>query len=190
MKDKKLENYEPVKARKKRFYEKYPDGRIVVENVELDADQAVMKAYLYKNKEEQQADLPLSTGYAQEFKGQGGFANKTSWCENCEESAVGRALDNGGFSGNLNCSKEEMIKVENASQVKDFYKLTIGHLNSITANDDRRKSYVRSELTASFGNINWASKDNSYWEKVYNIAKKITNAEITEAIAHEDEVAK
>lgn len=110
-----LEGYETVKSRKKKFYEKFPDGRIIVECLTADGNTALFKCTLYKNKEEQGMGTPLSTGHAQEFKGQGGFANKFSWTENCEESAVGRALDNAGFAGN-SCSQEEMIKVERHEQ--------------------------------------------------------------------------
>lgn len=110
-----LEGYETVKSRKKKFYEKFPDGRIIVECLTADGNTALFKCTLYKNKEEQGVGAPLSTGHAQEFKGQGGFANKFSWTENCEESAVGRALDNAGFAGTT-CSQEEMIKVERHEQ--------------------------------------------------------------------------
>jgi hypothetical protein len=39
--------------------------------------------------------------------------NYTSWTENCEESAIGRALDNAGYASSP--SREEMQKVERAS---------------------------------------------------------------------------
>jgi hypothetical protein len=109
-----LDNYETVKSRKKRFYGDHPDGRIVVEAVDVTESMAIFKATIFKNADDQRQNLAWSTGYAQEFKGIGGFANKTSWCENCEESAVGRALDNAGYAGNDKCSREEMQKVERA----------------------------------------------------------------------------
>lgn len=103
-----LSNYETVKQRKKRFYEAHPDGRIVVVCERADEKGALFGAYIFKNREDQEKSLPWSTGFAQELKGVGSFANKTSWTENCEESAVGRALDNAGYSGNNMCSREEM----------------------------------------------------------------------------------
>jgi len=51
-----------------------------------------------------------ATGFAFEVDGQG-MANKTSALENCETSAIGRALANAGFSGNKRTSREEMEKV-------------------------------------------------------------------------------
>jgi hypothetical protein len=106
-----LSNYETVKARKRRFFGDYPDGRIILESIMITSTEAVFKASCYKNKEDQQANLPLATGHAQEFQGKGGMANKFAWLENCEESAAGRCLDNAGYSSNEKCSREEMIKV-------------------------------------------------------------------------------
>jgi hypothetical protein len=118
MSDFNLEDYETVKSRKKRFYEDHPGGRIIVELLKLDETEAQFKALVYKTSEDQRECLPWATGHAQEFKGEGGFANRFSWCENCEESAVGRALDNAGYSSNGRCSREEMQKVERAANSK------------------------------------------------------------------------
>jgi hypothetical protein len=114
-----LKNYEPVEPRKKRFYNAHKDGRIIVEAVRITLDEAVFKCSLYKNLEDQKIVMPLSTGYAQEFAGKGGMANKFAWCENCEQSAIGRALSNAGFSGSDKCSREEIIKVKNHEE-NDF----------------------------------------------------------------------
>lgn len=117
-----LANYETVKQRKKRFYADYPDGRIIVEIQNEDVlDHALFMAEIYKNGQEQLNCVPFATGYAHEIRDkelkvsqygkQYESVNFTSWVENCEESAIGRALDNAGYSGNNKCSKEEMQKV-------------------------------------------------------------------------------
>jgi hypothetical protein len=111
-----LDDYEVVKVRKKKFYETFEDGRIIAELITHSETTALFKVAIYKNAEEQARNLPMSTGYASETKGQKGFANAFAFLENCEESAVGRALDNLGFSGNNKCSREEIIKVQNASE--------------------------------------------------------------------------
>jgi len=105
-----LSKYETVKVRKKRFLQDYHDGRLIVELIENSGAHTVMKATAYKSRVDQMRGLPLSIGYAQEYKGVGGFANKTSHLENCEESSIGRCLDNAGFSGNNKCSREEIIQ--------------------------------------------------------------------------------
>lgn len=53
-----------------------------------------------------------------------GFADKNAWVENCEESAIGRALDNFGYHTG-SCSREEMEKVaamEKSSKDRDAKK--------------------------------------------------------------------
>lgn len=119
-----LNEYETVKERKVKFYEKHPEGRIIVENITpIDKlmEFALFRVETFINMAEQAAKLPLSTGYAMEVrettmkKSRDGKeyadVNFSSWTENCEESAIGRALDNAGFS-NKKCSKEEIEKAE------------------------------------------------------------------------------
>lgn len=118
------EKYETVKARKKRFYGDYPDGRIVVEQVgDSPLTHALFKCYIYLNPFDQELGLPRATGYALEVRdtelsvSQKGTnyesVNYTSWVENCEESSVGRALDNAGYASFMSCSREEMMRVGN-----------------------------------------------------------------------------
>jgi len=56
----------------------------------------------------------VATGIAQETKGQGGFANADAWMENCETSAIGRALANWKYQGSNKPrpSRQEMSKVQ------------------------------------------------------------------------------
>lgn len=120
-----LEDYETVKERKQRFYKDFPDGRIVVtckndSSAEL-MDFAKFEARVYLNAQDQEKDLPRGTGTALEMRDKelsrtsGGktyeSVNYSSWTENCEESAVGRALDNAGYASNGKPSREEMEKV-------------------------------------------------------------------------------
>ena len=114
-----LQDYETVKVRKQKFYDKFPEGRIIVDCIEADDKHALFKCSVYRNVEEQKDDLPIATGYAMEFRGVGSFANKHAWVENCEESAVGRATDNAGFATNLKCSIEEIKKVQVAEASQD-----------------------------------------------------------------------
>ena len=115
-------DYETVKSRKKRFYEDHPDGRIEVESISTDPNEyAYFKATVFVSREDQEKNCPKGTGYAHEIrdkelsqgkKGSYESVNYSSWNENCEESAIGRALDNAGYSGNLKCSREEMEQAE------------------------------------------------------------------------------
>lgn len=111
--DIKGKNYVLVNERVKAFRQLYPEGTISTELI-YDADGvATMKATVSIG------DLVLATGYAQE-KEASSYINRTSYIENCETSAVGRAL---GFLGigidTSIASAEEVdtaIKVQEGSQ--------------------------------------------------------------------------
>ena len=110
-----LSKYIPVHARIAEFYEKYPDGRIVTEIIRLNEDSGFVciKAGAYRNRDDAE---PSSTGHAFEIRGQG-YVNTTSFIENGETSAVGRALANLGFKiDNGIASREEMQKVERMTE--------------------------------------------------------------------------
>ena len=116
-------DYETVKSRKLRFYNDYTDGRIIVKPIsDKPLEYALFIVELFKNKEDQEKNLIFATGTALEIRdtelstARSGASyesvNYSSWTENCEESAVGRALDNAGYSGNKKCSREEMEKAK------------------------------------------------------------------------------
>ena len=110
-----LSKYIPVHARIAEFYEKYPEGRIVTEIIRLNEDSGFVciKAGAYRNRDDAE---PSSTGHAFEIRGQG-YVNTTSFIENGETSAVGRALANLGFKiDNGIASREEMQKVERMTE--------------------------------------------------------------------------
>lgn len=108
-------DYETVEERIKRFYADNSDGRIITENLTTAADRErntwVVRAIVFMNGEDQELKLPKATGLAFEIDG-GKMANATSALENCETSAIGRALANANYSGNKRASREEMAKVQ------------------------------------------------------------------------------
>jgi hypothetical protein len=114
-----LADYETVEERIKKFYELYPDGRLVTKLVEDYNTQAprtwVFKAYAYLTAGDQAAGIPKATGYASEIDGTGG-ANNGSACENSETSSLGRCLANMSLSGNKRASRTEMAKVNNLAE--------------------------------------------------------------------------
>ena len=109
-----LDNYETVEDRLKKFWRDYPNGRIETEVIHITEDGTcvTIRSEIYKDMEDAR---PVSTGIAQETKGQGGFANTDAWMENAETSSLGRSLSNWIYqgSGKPRPSREEMSKVGN-----------------------------------------------------------------------------
>ena len=107
-----LDDYAPVEERIGLFYEEHPEGRIHTAIERLDPPLVVFRATVYKDAED---TYPWATGYAYEKEGEG-HVNRTSYIENCETSAIGRALANAGYHGRRDGaprpSREEMQKVE------------------------------------------------------------------------------
>lgn len=107
-----LENYETVKERKVRFYNDHPTGAVHVE-LTSPPEQAqtfvVIHASVWRDAQDMRAGHgPDSQGLSLSVAG-GKGADRDAWMENCEESAVGRALDNLGYHSGT-CSREEMQK--------------------------------------------------------------------------------
>ncbi len=107
-----LENYIDVQTRINAFWRDHPGGAIRTRMMSLpdDFDRCRFLAEVYR---EQSDPVPAATGYAFEVAG-GRGANQTSHEENCETSAIGRALANLGYakSADDRPSRQEMEKVE------------------------------------------------------------------------------
>ena len=110
-----LADYEPVADRIERFWTDNQDGRLSTELVYHDDKRFVVKASVWRWSSGLGADgaqiPPTATGYAEELVGSTNV-NKTSALENCETSAIGRALANLGYAPKgQRPSREEMVKV-------------------------------------------------------------------------------
>ena len=117
--DLKGKNYAMVPERVTAFRKLYPEGFIRTEIISHDGTTVIMQATAgyYENG----APVILGTGFAQETKGFG-MVNKTSYIENCETSAVGRALGmiGLGINGGGICSAEELVNaIKGQEQMKD-----------------------------------------------------------------------
>ena len=105
-----LEGYEEVKDRIPLFYEKFPDGRIITQIFSEDDSHVTIIASLFEDEAQQGRNNPLATGMAREEPG----GHISAYTENCETSAIGRALANKNIYGNVanesgkRPSKEEM----------------------------------------------------------------------------------
>jgi hypothetical protein len=110
-----LADYEPVEVRLEKFIKDYPSFRIATELEVVEASRYIVKAYLYKDASD---GVAWATGYAEETVSSRGV-NQTSALENCETSAIGRALANAGYAPKgKRPSREEMSKVVSQKPVK------------------------------------------------------------------------
>ncbi|HVG30577.1 MAG TPA: hypothetical protein VM864_12795 [Pyrinomonadaceae bacterium] len=104
-----FEDYVPVAERLEKFYQTFPEGRVTTSIVEHSSESGfvLMRAEVYRSADDA---APAATGHAFEVRGES-YVNKTSYVENAETSAVGRALALLGFEVKRGiASREELQK--------------------------------------------------------------------------------
>jgi hypothetical protein len=111
-----LEDYETVEERLVKFWKDHPDGQIHTRLLESTTSRFIVEASVFRTEADAR---PWTTGLAEETV-QGRGVNATSALENCETSAIGRALANAGYATKgKRASREEMSKVK-ANEPKPF----------------------------------------------------------------------
>lgn len=117
--DVKGKGYVEVNQRVKAFRQLYPEGTINTTIVSFGDGVVTIKADVSNNGK------LLATGHAQE-KENSSFINKTSYIENCETSAIGRALGMLGIGIETSIASKE--EVENAMANQPISKAYVGIL--------------------------------------------------------------
>jgi hypothetical protein len=116
-----LDDYETVEERLVKFWKDYKDGQIHTKLLESSAGRFIVEASIYRTEADAR---PWTTGLAEETI-QGRGVNATSALENCETSAIGRALANAGYATKgKRASREEMGKVAKLAVVKETIEAT------------------------------------------------------------------
>ena len=116
-----LEDYETVEERLIKFWKEHPDGQIHTKLVASSSTQYIVEASIFRTEADPR---PWTTGLAEETV-QGRGVNATSALENCETSAIGRALANAGYATKgKRASREEMSKVAKGVEVKQTIEAT------------------------------------------------------------------
>jgi hypothetical protein len=126
-------------VRLEKFIKDYPTFRISTELEVVEATRYIVKAYLFKDAQD---SVAWATGYAEEKVTDRGV-NQTSALENCETSAIGRALANAGYAPKgKRPSREEMSKVvakkepkppvqEVKAEDQDYWTTPVGQYNKV-----------------------------------------------------------
>jgi signal recognition particle subunit SEC65 len=113
-----LSEYQTCAERLELFWKEHPDGRIDTKLIDFNGGRYIVQAFIYRTEVDA---YPWASGLAEETI-QGRGVNATSALENCETSALARALANAGYSPkgdpSKRASREEMSKVASANEVK------------------------------------------------------------------------
>lgn len=122
--------YRTVALRVSEFREKCPDWTISTDLVLADAEKVVMKAAILTPE-----GVLLGTGYAEEYR-ESSNINKTSALENCETSAIGRALAACGYAGSEYASADEVANAMKQQDEKAIYARAKQHIDALRDNWD------------------------------------------------------
>ena len=128
-------DYAEVNQRIKAFRMVYPSGTIETELIQNENGVCIFRANIYDD------DKLLATGTAYE-KENSTFINKTSYIENCETSAVGRALGMAGFGIDTSVASAEEVQnainnqaTINTEEEAKALQITFGKYNGKTIGD-------------------------------------------------------
>lgn len=168
--DVKGKDYIEVNQRVIAFRKLFPEGRIETEILDLENGQVVIRANIYGTKED---NRPIATGIAYEKEGST-FINKTSFIENCETSAVGRALGMLGIGIETSIASAEevsnaILQQQNETLIDKVHKEALEA--SIAKNnipDD-----VVEKILSKYGCTSTAEITNSQYSKIVADFKKL-----------------
>lgn len=143
------------------------DANIDIEVLHDDLERVVIRATIYVRQQGQWEKVAV--GHAEEFRG-ANMINKTSAIENCETSAIGRALSNLGLSGGEFASEFEVDNAINnkaeAPDVAETYQTRYVLMNDkgakVSSFTDIKK-YIEA-LSKVLGKDADKSKASDYWK--------------------------
>lgn len=142
--DIKGKDYVEVNERLKAFWQLCENGKIKTNILSLENGMCIIQAEVYENKEDTE---PRATGIAYEKEGST-FINKTSYIENCETSAVGRALGNAGIGIDTSVASAEEVQNAIIQQEDDkvIDKTKLKALNSAIENANIKDDIIEQIL--------------------------------------------
>lgn len=143
--DIKGKDYIQVNERIKAFWKLCENGKILTKILSNENGICIIQAEIYENKEDEE---PRATGIAYEKEGST-FINKTSYIENCETSAVGRALGNAGIGIDTSVASAEEVQnaITQQEQDKTITKIQEEALYELIKNRAVEKDHVLAVIT-------------------------------------------
>lgn len=185
--DIKGKDYCPVNERIIAFKKVYPEGRILTEILREDDESILMKASIFDEEK------MLATGHASETKK--GSVNSISMLENCETSAVGRALGMAGFGIKTGiASDQEMKKIEDFNlknkRVEIFDKTYISEhdaikIQKVVINDlIRKQGIILTDLKKAVRNTLWTELEDLNYQQLGMLEKKLSTVNNVESDWH------
>lgn len=155
--DIKGKEYAEVNQRIKAFRMVFPTGTIETELLSNENGVCIFKATVANN------ETILGTGTAYEKEGSS-FINKTSYIENCETSAVGRALGMAGFGIDTSVASAEEVQNAMEQQNQNLAEETIGK-TEISILQATVKKYNKNETEVNQILLKYGYKDFSEVKK-------------------------
>ena len=145
--DIKGKDYAEVNQRIKAFRMVYPQGSLPTEIISIENGTVIMKCTVLDEE-----GRILSTGHAYE-KENSTFINKTSYIENCETSAVGRALGLAGFGIDTSVASYEEVEnaiIQQETLKKPIEKKYIDTINVLIGKYAQKKNRVIINLNTDY----------------------------------------
>lgn len=187
--DIKGKQYAEVSERILAFRKLNPNGRIITEIIDKTDNDVTMKATIYDETEKE-----LATGYASEVKK--GLVNSISMLENCETSAIGRALGFCGFGiDNGIASEQDIQKVEQykqANKKEEIYENMFISYNEAmnvvkTSINDlcRKQGIVVSDLSAIINRNLWSTLEELNLQQLKRLELELAKINNTKHKWHE-----
>lgn len=161
--DIKGKEYAEVNQRIKAFRMVYPQGTIQTQMISNENGVCIFRASIYDG------ELLLATGTAYE-KENSTFINKTSYIENCETSAIGRALGMAGFG--IDTSVRSAEEVQNAMNNQDTISLEDANLMIVDFGKHKGES-LKTILETEPSYMNWLMDSNQVNANIKKAVKLI-----------------
>jgi hypothetical protein len=170
-----LDDYETVEERLVKFWKDHPDGQIHTKVLEHTTARFIVEASIYRTEADSR---PWTTGLAEETV-QGRGVNATSALENCETSAIGRALANAGYATKgKRASREEMSKVKAKVEVQSIVQETKAKMA------DTAKEYVPVPVESDPWNQSFAAPVQTMEQAVETVKAVLGGTQPDESCIH------